>query len=68
MTPSIEKFISRLKVIDNKIELIDIKVEASLNGNWIVYHKGEYLTIVNSSLLNDELIMDNDLEYHPELF
>lgn len=59
-----QNFLDTIRIADRDIQLKDIKVEGSDNGNWIVYHNGKKLMIVNHSVLDDKTIQKYGLEYH----
>jgi hypothetical protein len=68
LTPNAKYFLDTIRIADNKIQLSDITVDSSPNGNWIVYHKNKKLMIVNNKVLNEETIMKYNLEHHDKMF
>lgn len=64
LDPRAQKFLDTIRIADNSIQLSDVKVEGSDKGNWIVYHNGKKLMIVNHNLLDDNTIRKYGLEYH----
>lgn len=65
LTPKSQRFLDTIQINDRDIkDLKDISVDATPQGNWVVYYKNKKLSIVNGKLLDDETIMKYGLEHN----
>ena len=63
LDPKAQRFLDAIQINDRNIkDLKNITVDATPQGNWIVYLKGKKLCIVNGKMLDDRTIMKYGLE------
>jgi hypothetical protein len=63
LDPKAQRFLDAIQMNDRNIkDLKNITVDATPQGNWIVYLKGKKLCIVNHKMLDDRTIMKYGLE------